>query len=314
MRPVLIKFSYNDGEWYSFVREAKQNSWIAFTQDIECLAEKIPDNNYVNEIKKKYKPFNKQKNSQKNCILHGWGSHNTKECRLMDEAKKRGVKVYANNKNVNLINKETDEDEYLDKNINKESNSYSLINNFNSKNKFLMQLNSKNGKTHPALLDTGADISLISRNNLFFKNQIDNNSNVKISTANGTQIPTLGRAKVEICSNDEDKNHQTTIYPYVTNLQMSKTILGRDFIEKNLHILSNIINNCVKLPIDYSENDSLNINEIKHNDLSLNFKKKHSYAFKEELDPTTLCSIGIHNIETKKPDKLINKILEFQSI
>ncbi|KAM0675252.1 hypothetical protein GVAV_001077 [Gurleya vavrai] len=34
IRPLLIKFSLINGKWFNFIREAKENAWIAFTEEI----------------------------------------------------------------------------------------------------------------------------------------------------------------------------------------------------------------------------------------------------------------------------------------
>jgi hypothetical protein len=33
MRAILVKFLNNDGEWFRFIKEAKELSWVAFTKD-----------------------------------------------------------------------------------------------------------------------------------------------------------------------------------------------------------------------------------------------------------------------------------------
>ncbi|KAM0686054.1 hypothetical protein COBT_002728, partial [Conglomerata obtusa] len=158
MRPVLIKFTYNDGEWYSFLKEAKQNAWIAFTEEVNFLKEKLNTSEELFEIRKKNKFVKKSREENQNCLIHGRCAHSTRECKTLDEMKKRGIKVWKDKKNVNVIN-ETQEEESSE-NLNKKPVLYFLKNYVSNKNIFLMYLQDINNK-HDALIDTGSDINLI---------------------------------------------------------------------------------------------------------------------------------------------------------
>ncbi|KAM0688352.1 hypothetical protein COBT_000397, partial [Conglomerata obtusa] len=52
LRPILLYFTNNDGEWYNFVKEAKQNSWVAFAEDDAYIKEQTIANDHVFKIKK----------------------------------------------------------------------------------------------------------------------------------------------------------------------------------------------------------------------------------------------------------------------
>ncbi|KAM0686423.1 hypothetical protein COBT_002352 [Conglomerata obtusa] len=103
MRPVLIKFTYNEGVWYSFLKEAKQNAWIAFTEEVYFLKEKLNTSEELFEIRKKKKFVKKSLKENKNCLIHVLRAHLTRECKTMDEMKKRGIKVWKDKQNVNVI-------------------------------------------------------------------------------------------------------------------------------------------------------------------------------------------------------------------
>ncbi|KAM0686171.1 hypothetical protein COBT_002609, partial [Conglomerata obtusa] len=41
IRSLLVKYAYTDGEWYNFLREAKENSWLAFSNEHTAANEEI---------------------------------------------------------------------------------------------------------------------------------------------------------------------------------------------------------------------------------------------------------------------------------
>ncbi|KAM0682569.1 hypothetical protein COBT_004087, partial [Conglomerata obtusa] len=34
LRTLLVKHTMNDGEWYIFLRQAKENAWLVFTEEM----------------------------------------------------------------------------------------------------------------------------------------------------------------------------------------------------------------------------------------------------------------------------------------
>ncbi|KAM0688057.1 hypothetical protein COBT_000690 [Conglomerata obtusa] len=124
LRPILLKFTNNDGEWYNFVKEAKQNSWVAFAEDYAYIKKQTIANDHVFEIKKRnYGVRHKTglEYKKKNCMIHGWCQHNTNECRTIDELKKKGLKIYKEKKKeVHVLDEEkknsSSDENFLNKN------------------------------------------------------------------------------------------------------------------------------------------------------------------------------------------------------
>ncbi|KAM0675007.1 hypothetical protein GVAV_001346 [Gurleya vavrai] len=54
LRPLLVKYTVNDGEWYTFLRDAQENMWIAFTDEIKTTEKEFMANEQIFAIKKKY--------------------------------------------------------------------------------------------------------------------------------------------------------------------------------------------------------------------------------------------------------------------
>ncbi|KAM0686363.1 hypothetical protein COBT_002415 [Conglomerata obtusa] len=42
IRSLLVKYTYNDGDWYGFLREAKENAWIASSEEISTFCAEKP--------------------------------------------------------------------------------------------------------------------------------------------------------------------------------------------------------------------------------------------------------------------------------
>ncbi|KAM0673032.1 hypothetical protein GVAV_003523 [Gurleya vavrai] len=61
IRLLLVKFTYDDGESYGFLREAKENAWIAFSEDINSLNNEIIRDENIYAIQK-YNYNQKQRN------------------------------------------------------------------------------------------------------------------------------------------------------------------------------------------------------------------------------------------------------------
>ncbi|KAM0686156.1 hypothetical protein COBT_002625, partial [Conglomerata obtusa] len=128
IRPLLFKYTNNDGEWYNFLQNAKEYVWIAFTDQIKNKEIEINMSNDVFAMKKSFVDKKRSQSYNKNsktCVLHGKQEHSTSECKLMDELKREGVKVFYDRKKfgVNMMNvtENISDDE---ENINKINESY----------------------------------------------------------------------------------------------------------------------------------------------------------------------------------------------
>ncbi|KAM0686564.1 hypothetical protein COBT_002211 [Conglomerata obtusa] len=163
LRPLLVKFSLNDGEWYLFLREAKENMWIAFTEEIIHSNSELLPHQSVFEMKNQKLTF-KNKNQQKNkgkiwCRIHNSTFHSTEDCKLRKEFEKRNLKLVPT-KNVQSVEELQNEDCDMDLNfLNKNKNSYLFS--INSSNFFIIDIKLKYNTISSALLDTGAEISLM---------------------------------------------------------------------------------------------------------------------------------------------------------
>ncbi|KAM0676063.1 hypothetical protein GVAV_000024, partial [Gurleya vavrai] len=207
LRPMLLKFTINDGDWYEFLKEARQNAWVAFA-DEQCMFKEqfaAPDQIFriKNEkSKNEYKKNSYKQESKKNCVIHGWCYHSTEDCKFIDILKKRETKrarqkkSYVNqieNENEVSSNDEQSEQDKLNKN-----NFYwcNFVNSNISKNNFLINLNTGKNTFYPALIDTGADVSLISQQMIpkgipYFSQQ----EKFNLKSACGKQIPVLYKIK-----------------------------------------------------------------------------------------------------------------------
>ncbi|KAM0679656.1 hypothetical protein COBT_004173, partial [Conglomerata obtusa] len=159
--------------------------------------------------KKRSHSYNK---NSKTCILHGKQGHSTSECKLMDELKRKGVKVFYDRKKfgVNMMNA-TENFSDDEENINKNNESYLSI---EPKNKFIHSIFFKNkpmfaglellnygcikngftinvilgNKCVKALIDTGADVSVLPIKMLHGISYSQNMDNIKIKSASGNDI------------------------------------------------------------------------------------------------------------------------------
>ncbi|KAM0686621.1 hypothetical protein COBT_002153 [Conglomerata obtusa] len=175
IKTYLVTAANKSKMWSEFLKEAEEISWVAFKEDNSEL--------FIGEIKKgtskKYPPHNGLNNEKwsynknKFCKVHGNGSHDSKECKTLDEIEKRGY-IVVKRKEVKCITEEVVNE------INKHELNYikyfHTYNNFVSdkSENFYMQrkenifevnffyLNTK----YKGIIDTGADVSLICKNTL----------------------------------------------------------------------------------------------------------------------------------------------------
>ncbi|KAM0676060.1 hypothetical protein GVAV_000021 [Gurleya vavrai] len=130
IRPLLVKFTLNDGEWFNFIREAKENAWIAFTEENNQIHGKNILNEDVFAIKKFSGKFQKKwnnKNRSKYCKLHGQANHTTADCTLLTQLKNRKMKLVSDNEINEIIKKETDDENENDHDLNEFINKNNFI-------------------------------------------------------------------------------------------------------------------------------------------------------------------------------------------
>ncbi|KAM0676461.1 hypothetical protein GVAV_000428 [Gurleya vavrai] len=228
IRPLLVKFTLNDGEWFNFIREAKENAWIAFTEENNQIHKENILNEDVFAIKKLSGKFQKRwnnKNRSKYCKLHGQANYTTADCTLLIQLKNRKMKLVSDNEINEIIKKETGDENENNHDLNEFINKNNLIYffNFNKRNlNFLINIQLENKINHLALLDTGADISL-----MYFKHC---SKNIKISKltktpnlicAIGNKLNILGICKLKFLFNQNVYFLKT----YITTEPLNKIIL-----------------------------------------------------------------------------------------
>ncbi|KAM0678815.1 hypothetical protein BDAP_000600 [Binucleata daphniae] len=119
LRPLFIKYTLNDGEWCNFIREAKEYAWVVFQNNIleQTHNDKNDIFNYYKQSNQRTDNKRRQNNSntygQKYCTLHGRCKHETKECKLMHECNKRGIKITRND-SIRAIEKVNDDSDTED--------------------------------------------------------------------------------------------------------------------------------------------------------------------------------------------------------
>ncbi|KAM0675977.1 hypothetical protein GVAV_000756 [Gurleya vavrai] len=75
LRSMFIKYTYNDGYWYEFLKEARQNAWVAFADEQMAFNDQMTSHDQIYEIRnqkyagKKYNGKN-QNNQKKNKLLN----------------------------------------------------------------------------------------------------------------------------------------------------------------------------------------------------------------------------------------------------
>lgn len=98
IRSLLIKYLQNDGEWYAFIREAKENAWIAFSSSEPSPNEDILRSENVLAVSKNFKNYGNRKSnnyytSNKFCKFHNKKGHSTEECKVLKDLKRKNIKI-----------------------------------------------------------------------------------------------------------------------------------------------------------------------------------------------------------------------------
>ncbi|KAM0674878.1 hypothetical protein GVAV_001697 [Gurleya vavrai] len=242
IRSLLVKFTYDDGEWYGFLREAKENAWIAFSEDINSLNNEIIRDENIYAIQQ-YNYNQKQRNykspalKKKFCKFHEKPGHSTEECFAMQSFKKRGIKITFESKINQLGHQIKNADSKEEDNLIKNDFLYLFsINKFF--NYFEISISFIEGNKNTALIDTGAEISLINikklpKNAKIRKEEIINN----VKSASGNKIEIIGVSTIQFYI----LGRLHTCEFHVTNVKIDKIILGQDFILNNRNLLINIL-------------------------------------------------------------------------
>lgn len=305
IRPLLVKFTHNDGEWYDFVREAREFVWIVFDErkfEVELGTSTRMDVMAINNQGKPRNPRNNMRyKGKKNCMVHGDCDHYTRECTLMENMKKRGVKVFRENR-INNIEEYDEEGE----DIIKRDNRYCFKNRYNQgkciRNPFKVSIKPEAGIEHNALLDTGADVSLMNKRMVPAGCKINKNPNLPIlRSASGNNIPIIGKTNINFTYLDKEYKFN----PYVTKQNISYSILGRDFISENNGILMNILDRCNPPSEDFTNKKNMFPVES-DNEACMREKVFSNFAgmFKTEIDDLNLCNLGKHTIKTKTEEPI----------
>ncbi|KAM0685442.1 hypothetical protein COBT_003348 [Conglomerata obtusa] len=239
LRPLLVKHCYNDGEWFSFLREARENTWIAYINEINHSSVDLIPQQSLFEIKqynKKYDKSFKKGGNSKWCQIHKTSKHSTDECRLKKELEKRNLKIVPIKK-VNALEEENNDCGNTENDIiNK--NSFNYIFSIHTDNFFIVNLILSNRQYLPALLDTGAEISLIEKKYIPLSTRILHPTNIPtIISASGNYIPILGSCTLDVIIN----NNKYSLHTYVTEFKLDKIIIGQNFILRNRQILIDLL-------------------------------------------------------------------------
>ncbi|KAM0674737.1 hypothetical protein GVAV_001927 [Gurleya vavrai] len=321
LRPMLIRFTYNDGDWYEFLKEAKQNAWVAFADEKIMFKEQFAQPDQIYELKS-YKEYSKnhstrQKHQHKqkekqNCVIHGWCYHSTQNCQLIEIIKKKESKRVKEKKQfinqVDNINVEESSSETVISNENFNKNNFYWCNLVSSKNipqnNFILILKFSNNFFLKALVDTGADVSLISIDMLAKINKtprIKPTCNYKLQSACGTNIPVLGKTSCQATHNKKIIESK----PLVTKIKLEKIILGRDFITHNPKILYDCIYSNNNTDTDNKSTKKLNL--IENTEIQT-FLQRFKDVFADKIDAYTVCTGEKHQIVTdnSKPIKQFN--------
>lgn len=293
LRPLFIKYTINDGEWFNFIREAKEYAWVVFQNNIleQTHNDKNDIFNYYKQSNQRTDNKRRQNNSntygQKYCTLHGRCKHETKECKLMHECNKRGVKITRND-SIRAIEKVNDDSDTED--LNKDDLNYMILTYSLEDPDFNIDVYIYNNLKASALLDTGADVTIIPEY-LAKKCNRYNPAKTKASfkAANGGNIRVLGKINITFTYND--RKYETAAY--VVENKINKIILGKNFISKHPHTLSEILQNSKKI-LSVSENTDENSTEK----IIIHLQNAFADVFCETIDKNTVCNIKRHSIET----------------
>jgi hypothetical protein len=234
LRPMLIKYTREDGEWYLFLREARENNWIAFGDNDNNNALQAPTENIFAINSRRFtrsKPSNTQPNQgNKWCDIHGKCYHATNDCKTLRTIKKLNLKVMKDGKVLALT-----EDEYAQRDQEPENkNDYAyLFSLCKYINDFLINVKIGNSPNYLALLDTGADVSVIQKTLVPLRVKIDKNSIPNLKSACGGTLPIIGSCTLDFLI--DDTSYKTRFF--ITNNAIPHILLGKNFIVQNKNVL-----------------------------------------------------------------------------
>jgi hypothetical protein len=149
IKALLYQTASMVNTWDEFVQKAEEVAWIAFPDKELSRVE--------HESNKTHHYKTTKRSSEKYCILHGKGSHSTKECKKFTEVLSK-ERLVARGRKTEVNRAETE----LEKTKEEEKNEFGFIYSFSSSygNPFFIDCKIGN-KIYKALIDTGADVSLI---------------------------------------------------------------------------------------------------------------------------------------------------------
>ncbi|KAM0685516.1 retrotransposon-like protein 1 [Conglomerata obtusa] len=155
-----------------------------------------------------------------------------------------------------------------------------------------------------SIIDTGADVSIIHTKNVPHNINISPiKSDVIIKSANGTSLSICGKVKTIVTVGKKSYEFEA----FVTDKEPTTTILGRNFIEKNMEILYKICQNGKKSKVI----NTIEKTEIANQSLTQildNFKN----SFNVKISQNNFCSIGSHSIKLVKNSQEDNLTTEYQ--
>ncbi|KAM0685198.1 hypothetical protein COBT_003593, partial [Conglomerata obtusa] len=320
IRAMLFQVAGRDYDWQEVYKIAVESIWIAYpNQNIQDNSELLQENIFYTKKKylhktqpKKYESVKPAEKERLFCELHGKGNHDTYHCFTIIKLKNLGYekkKIYAIQNGNNDFGKEELSEEKENFLI-KKNNSYKPFNSLNIhsiSNKIKSNSCTKPFNIQikffeqdlPAIIDTGADISVINAAYIPKKHLSKMQANKSlIYSASGTMLCILG--KIENCKIEINNKIYMTDF-YVTKDFPKETILGFNFINRNIQLLTDCINK-----LEATKFKLLFIPE--KNNLELQFFEKYKDLFKTEISDMNICNIGKHNIrvENKNPIKQNN--------
>ncbi|MGL5708890.1 MAG: retropepsin-like aspartic protease, partial [Aeromonas sp.] len=288
LRTLLFQISYENPDWQDIMKKAENVIWIPFPEN--RADERIVGN--VLSLKSKYQIRKRDNDTNKYCIVHNKGNHDTNSCMIYKDLLQRGYKIEKIKKINHLAEDIEDKRNDSTESENKNFNLYSVFNN-NKHNPF-QTLAIINGKHTRALIDTGADTSIIHisslpKNTLLNKNE----PTVIIKSATSDRLKIVGNVRnLRICINNQ------TFYldAYVTKDKPEYLILGANFIKENPDILFNCLEKLRGHKVQIrSSPKTTKINKI---DLEKKILEKYKPLFQDEINTGNLCHILKHQIDT----------------
>ncbi|MGL5707633.1 MAG: retroviral-like aspartic protease family protein [Aeromonas sp.] len=276
IKALLYQTALSVSSWDAFVQKAEEVSWIAFP---DKMLTRVEENRKSNPNMNR--PFKKR--MKKFCVLHGEGSHSTRECKRLDEM------LELERKDINSKKKNVYEVE-IDREPGAENKNSFIYSHFSKNSNPFFIYGAVKGNSIKILLDTGADISLIP------KSKVENIWKIEqyygsIKSVCGNTLRTEGIVKdMEL----EINGLQIIVSAVVTENERDFMILGADVIKSNPALIFRILDPQEKLKSRCRHRHG----EIYYTSIEENCDKKYKLLFKTEISEFDLCTAGKHSINT----------------